>query len=1108
MRKKVLALIIILCLALGALAAFAACDNTGKLDTPTGFTLNRQTQTLTWKHVDNAYAYDFYVTDEQGNRSNVNNIRVQENEDGKVSQSLAGITASGTYTIHVQALANPDELDVSGNPVHQDSDVAEYTYVRGNRYNNPQNVVAEYTEAQEGSGVMGLRVTFDAVEGAANYTIQILSGSTLLTELSDTDSTSNWFETYSEKDSDEEDSDGNKPTERFSDNPGTYTVQVRANAASESNDIPSAWSRTSVNVTAQLSNPLITQYAFTSETGQRLRWTQVPNASSITVEAWKIDTTDEESLNDSALTLFQNIEKYAKNHDADYTYTTSSGTAQNTLLSSLNMTEAGEYLITVKANGNDTIYFSSPRVNTVTSSQATAESHLYTATVISPVNVSADMPADGNTVNVSFNDIKTTGTSGISDTLYIRFTQDILDNANMFKIILSSVNTSSSNSLSDVTASVRLELGTGENEGKIIIRSGSDEYEAATLTQEGDGYLLTYSLERIFHSAAEEGAQPTHNQSSSNMYGRYFNVSVQACYYQSDNIGASDEGLIGNVTAHLPSGSVTLETSCLSACEPEFDAATNTYTIKTTHLTNDEGDQTGVYATARAQLMYIQKLMLSGEDCEGMTFIIAEDVDFNNNAWLALDDISFKGTIKSADIEYSEGVTRSGEYTISNMHILNRAALEYARTEEHESALGSFTENYAMFPVFGGTLSHVNFTGVTATDAEYSYTVPGQEATEDTEATEDEEKYQRANTTAVIAGVNDGTIEYVYVGGTFEAINTSGVIAAVNNGTITACESDVSFSATAYSKLEEGAEGEDNTAYVGGLVGRNSASGTIVASSYRGDVSLTNTVLGNTALGGFVGLNEGTIENSFATGNISDGGTTVMLYTGGFAGSNAAGATITNSYYGSKFTAGAYGNIGEVRAEHVGGFVGSNAGTISYAYAVARVNGGATAGGFAAANSGTISYAYSAGTTRINTTVPSFVYGAATPENCFMYDYNGGEQGGSLAGLNNSALTSNGFSIATSYQTPVLDGLLYVESYSETVSIDGRPAITGVMTVDGSEYNIGYNSTATADGYTVTVYVTDGPGRFVRSGTALVKYVVTDSSSNVVSCTTITVTVR
>ena len=195
MRKKVLALIIILCLALGALAAFAACDNTGKLDTPSGFTLNKETQTLSWTSVDNAYAYDFYVTDEQGNRSNVNNIRVQEDDNGDPvtpSQSLAGITASGTYTIHVQALANPDELDVSGNPVHQDSDVAEYTYVRGNQYGNPQNVEAKYThvDGDTGTGAMGLRVTFDAVEGAYNYTVQILKGSNVLVNTT-TDITSN-----------------------------------------------------------------------------------------------------------------------------------------------------------------------------------------------------------------------------------------------------------------------------------------------------------------------------------------------------------------------------------------------------------------------------------------------------------------------------------------------------------------------------------------------------------------------------------------------------------------------------------------------------------------------------------------------------------------------------------------------------------------------------------------------------------------------------------------------------------------------------------------------------------------------------------------------------
>ena len=1100
MRKKVLALIVILTLALGALAAFAACDNTGKLDTPTGFTLNRQTQTLTWSPVENAYAYDFYVTNEQGERSNVNNIRAQEDEDGNPvtpSQSLAGITASGTYTIHVQALADPEDLDVSGNPLHQDSDVAEYTYVRGNQYANPQNVTAAYTPVEDESSVYGLRVKFDAVEGAADYTVQILSGTTVLAE-QNTTSTTNWYETYNKTDS-----EGNTTTERFSDNPGTYTVQVRANAASDSNDINSAWSRVNVNVTAQLINPVITQYSFTSETNQRLRWTKVPNASSITVEAWKIDATDGDAVNDSALSLFQNISSYAEKHEANYSYTSSSGTAENTLLSNLNMTEAGEYLITVKANGNETIYFSSERVNTTTSSQATADTRLYTATVTGTPVLGDTIPADAGTVNVSFNDISSQSL-GISDTVYIRFNKDILNSANMFKIILSSVNTSSSNSLSDLTASVRIEAGTGDDEGKIVIRADSDDYEAAVLTEEGEGYLLTYSLDRIFHSAAEEGAQPTHNQTSSNMYGRYFNVQVQACYHQSKNVSPDDEGLTGNVTAHLPSERLMLSASYLSVCEPEFDEAANTYTIKTTYITDESDAVTGVYAAARAQLMYIQKLMITGDNCAGKTFIIAEDIDFNSNAWLALRNVAFEGTIKSADVEYSEGVSRSGEYTISNLYVMNSALLEYSRSEEHESAYLHFTEDYAMFPTFSGTLNHVNFRSIHAADGEYSYTIPGQEATADSEATEDEEKFQRPAVSAVIAGENNGTIEYVFVNGSFTAINTSGVIAAVNRGTITACESDISFTATAYAK--EGATGVTNTAYVGGLVGQNALGGRISASSHRGTVTLTNTALTSTALGGFAGSNAGTILNSYAMGNVSAGSTTVTLYTGGFAGENSG--SITGSYYGSKFTAGAYSNIGEVRAEHAGGFVGNNSGTISNAYSIARVSGGATAGGFAAVNSGTISYAYSAGTTRISNTVPSFIYNSATPDTCFMYDYNGGEAGGSAADLNNETLTQNGFGKAASYQTPILSGMLYIETFSETVSIGGSPAIKGVMMVGGTEYEIGYNSTATADGYAVTAYVSDGPERFTLSGTALVKYVVTDSTGSTVSCTTITVTVR
>ena len=198
-----------------------------------------------------------------------------------------------------------------------------------------------------------------------------------------------------------------------------------------------------------------------------------------------------------------------------------------------------------------------------------------------------------------------------------------------------------------------------------------------------------------------------------------------------------------------------------------------------------------------------------------------------------------------------------------------------------------------------------------------------------------------------------------------------------------------------------------------------------------------------------------------------------------------------------------------MRAEYAGGFVGNNTGSITKAYAIARVSGSKQAGGFAVANSGTISYAYSAGTTRIQNTAPSFVWGAQTPENCFMYDYNGGQQGGSLAGLNNETLTANGFAKAASYQTPVLEGALYVENFKESVIVGGTPSTQGVIVTGGKESKVvyGVEQTALEGGYTVTVYVTDGAGRFGLSGTALVKYVVTNSSGAAVSCATVTVTI-
>ena len=127
---------------------------------------------------------------------------------------------------------------------------------------------------------------------------------------------------------------------------------------------------------------------------------------------------------------------------------------------------------------------------------------------------------------------------------------------------------------------------------------------------------------------------------------------------------------------------------------------------------------------------------------------------------------------------------------------------------------------------------------------------------------------------------------------------------------------------------------------VGGLVGVSD--GNITNSSATGNVSGTNGV------GGLVGLSGGDISNSYATGGVGGVGD----YVGGLVGYSAG--TITNSYATSSV-----GGVGD----YVGGLVGSSAGTITNSYATGSVGGeGAfSVGGLVGSNNGDISNSYAAG---------------------------------------------------------------------------------------------------------------------------------------------------
>lgn len=108
-----------------------------------------------------------------------------------------------------------------------------------------------------------------------------------------------------------------------------------------------------------------------------------------------------------------------------------------------------------------------------------------------------------------------------------------------------------------------------------------------------------------------------------------------------------------------------------------------------------------------------------------------------------------------------------------------------------------------------------------------------------------------------------------------------------------------------------------------------------------------------TYLGGFVGLNEGLIEDCGVTSS-----STINLwgssYIGGFAGYNSGTINRCSS------SVSLYCDYGSTN--NYGGFAGYNSGTITNSYSTGNVDRRRDAGGFVGNNVGTISYCYSTGT--------------------------------------------------------------------------------------------------------------------------------------------------
>ena len=228
-----------------------------------------------------------------------------------------------------------------------------------------------------------------------------------------------------------------------------------------------------------------------------------------------------------------------------------------------------------------------------------------------------------------------------------------------------------------------------------------------------------------------------------------------------------------------------------------------------------------------------------------------------------------------------------------------------------------------------------------------------------------------------LVGENAGVIRNSHVSGTIRASSSNsssstGALVGLNKGTIR--DSYANASVLSYSSPR-------SSSYSGGLVGENTADGSIWTSYALGSVSCISGELCNKSVfGGLVGKNNGMISNSYSTASVAAVTSTITTvfptaaaeaYGGGLVAKN--GGTIKNSYSTGSVVSSSTGLAAEA---YGGGLVAENGGTIENSYSTSPVESSsedeAYGGGLAAENKGTINKTYALGSLTVSSTDSSY----------------------------------------------------------------------------------------------------------------------------------------
>ena len=285
MKNKIAITTIILLVAVLVLA-FVACEDT--LVAP--MNLDMSGNVLSWQAVDGAESYEV----------DVKNLGKFET---KKTTFFVEVESTGSYDIRVRAKKGDVYSDYSET----------YTYVVSSMLATPEVTYDEISKV----------VSWNAVEGAVGYTVRVrytdkdISADDAVIEMTDTQSTSYTLE-----------------KEEYT-KPGSFTIEVKAVAATDSESRDSAYSNACVFVnSATLSSPVLT-----SITSTRVYWNSVSNAKSYYLEARNKDNAD----------LVYSVSVNA---------TTS--TSVSVLLSNFNIEVPGAYTVHIKTVGDGDVYQDSP----------------------------------------------------------------------------------------------------------------------------------------------------------------------------------------------------------------------------------------------------------------------------------------------------------------------------------------------------------------------------------------------------------------------------------------------------------------------------------------------------------------------------------------------------------------------------------------------------------------------------------------------------------------------------------------------------------------------------------------------------------------------------